>query len=356
MELVPGIDLGVLLEREGPLDPRRTVELAAQVASALDAAHAFGLVHRDVKPSNVLVAPGDRVKVADFGIAKRLGEPSALTATGFLGSVDYAAPEQVAQGDVDARTDVYALGCLVFHCLTGRPPFARATQLDTLNAQMTAPPPRVSSAARGGLPGAVDAVLARALAKVPGRRQRSCGELVAQLAAALEPAPRREPRRLALAGAGAVAVALVLGGAALAILPSEAPERPAPPPASTSAPPPRPAGQRAEVAWSERSGRAWQAFAGAWSEGWDSGCERVFDDAGAELLEVQGSGVRMTLQECREARPASPAGGVPEAPPGDPREAGLASGARAGCEHVFTLAPQVETADGLDVVDDSMCN
>jgi Protein kinase domain len=188
MRFVPS-DLRALLADEGPLDPGRAVAILGQVASALDAAHAEGLIHRDVKPANVLLDSGDdRPEVAylaDFGLTKHVGSRTGLTASGaFLGTIDYIAPEQIQDDPVDGRSDVYSLACVAFQCLTGGPPFPRATEAAVLWAHMQEPPPR-ASATRPELPSAADAVLAGGLAKAPEDRFQSCGELAAALAASL---------------------------------------------------------------------------------------------------------------------------------------------------------------------------
>ncbi len=183
--LVEGIDLKELLVLEGPLAPERAVSIAGQVAAALDAAHARGLVHRDVKPGNVLVArdagPGrtDHCYLTDFGLTKRIASGTGLTATGhFVGTLDYMAPEQMGGGTLDGRADQYALACLFFECLSGHVPFARESDVAAMWAHVNESPPALS-AARPGLPPALDAVLARALAKEPGGRYESCGAFVA---------------------------------------------------------------------------------------------------------------------------------------------------------------------------------
>ena len=172
MRHVDGDDLRSLVRREGPLTPARAAALIAQVAAALDAAHAAGLVHRDVKPANVLLGPGDHVYLTDFGLTKCLQDGSAATHTGgWIGTLDYVAPEQIRGERVDARTDVYALGCLLHYLLTGRPPFEGEGHERKLWAHLTEPPPPIA-----GLP-AFDGVLARAMAKRPGDRFRSAGDL-----------------------------------------------------------------------------------------------------------------------------------------------------------------------------------
>jgi serine/threonine protein kinase len=175
MRWVDGTDLGHELERSaGGLGVERAVTLTAQVAGALDAAHARGLVHRDVKPANVLLADEGTVEHAylgDFGLAKR-DDTGGLTETGrWLGTPDYAAPEQIAGGEVGPAADTYALGCVLFAILTGRPPFERESAVAVVYAQIHDPPPRT------GVSAALDAVVARALAKDPARRFASAGEL-----------------------------------------------------------------------------------------------------------------------------------------------------------------------------------
>src|SRR4051794_37667702 len=179
MRLVPGEDLSSLLARRGALEPAEALAMLDQVASALDAAHASGLVHRDVKPGNVLV-DGQHCFLTDFGLTKRSqADMTAMTATGvFLGTPDYAAPEQISASHVDGRADVYALGGVLYECLTGSRPFPRNAQVAVLYAQLHEPPPRPSEV-RAGLPGAVDDVIGCALAKAPSQRYASCGELVA---------------------------------------------------------------------------------------------------------------------------------------------------------------------------------
>jgi hypothetical protein len=161
----------------------------AQVASALDAAHARGLVHRDVKPGNILLAAGPpgsdgHCYLCDFGLIKEVDVQqarSALTATGqFVGTIPYVAPEQIEGGALDGRADVYSLGCVLFHCLTGSPPFERINDIEVVFAHLREPPPPVSSRAPG-LPPALDAVVARAMAKSRNDRWPTCTALVTAL-------------------------------------------------------------------------------------------------------------------------------------------------------------------------------
>jgi non-specific serine/threonine protein kinase len=189
MRLVPGHDVRTLLHQQGPLPPGRAAAIISQVASALDAAHAAGLVHRDVKPANMLIdmrsGRADHVYLADFGISKRAISSVALTGTGqVLGTLDYIAPEQIEGRAVDGRTDQYALACAAFELLAGEPPFRRDQGMAIIWAHLSAPPPPVASL-RPGLPGAVDTVFATALAKAPEDRFASCQEFAQALAAAL---------------------------------------------------------------------------------------------------------------------------------------------------------------------------
>jgi CheY-like chemotaxis protein len=189
MRYIDGTDLKALLARERWLDPPRAVAIVAQIAAALDEAHRHDLVHRDVKPANVLLAHragGERAFLTDFGISKQRTEPgTALTGTGIaVGSVDYMAPEQAEVAPVDARTDVYALGCVLFEALTGSVPFIRGNDLERMWAHVHEPPPAPSSI-DPRLPRALDEVLARALAKAPGERQASAGQLAREAQAAL---------------------------------------------------------------------------------------------------------------------------------------------------------------------------
>jgi streptogramin lyase len=198
MRLVDGLDLGRLVARDGPLSGDRAARVLSQVAAALDAAHARGLVHRDVKPANVLVAGGDHVYLTDFGLVKNVDSASGVTQTGqVVGTVNYSAPEQIAAGSVDARTDVYALGCLAFFVLTGRVPFERETPVATMYAHTSDPPPTA------GFSASVDAVLGRALAKSPEDRFVSAGDFARALTAALEGGSAGVPERSVAVGPAA---------------------------------------------------------------------------------------------------------------------------------------------------------
>ena len=192
MRLVEGTDLATLLERDGPLPPQAAAWIIAQVASALDAAHADGLVHRDVKPSNVLITGhGQSLPFAyliDFGIARVTTNASIATGSGTIGTVAYMAPERISGSPGDRHADVYSLACVLHECLTGRPPFS-GEMVAVMWAQLHAAPP-VPTEVRPGLPAAVDEVIARGMAKDPARRYDSAGELAAAImTATADPGP-----------------------------------------------------------------------------------------------------------------------------------------------------------------------
>src|SRR3954451_10887547 len=191
MRWVRGTDLHALLKREKRLAPDVAATIVAQVAAGLDAAHAAGLVHRDVKPANVLLS-GEHAYLSDFGLSRLETSESRLTDSGqWIGSVDYCSPEQLRGMRTDARADVYALGCVLHAALTGRPPYPRTTVTATLLAHLNDPVPRVSES---GSPQGFDRVLARTLAKDPADRYPSAGDLgrAAQAAARGEPVTESE--------------------------------------------------------------------------------------------------------------------------------------------------------------------
>ena len=195
MRYVPGSDLKALIAREGVLAPARILRLFVQIGDALDAAHVMGLVHRDVKPGNILVtsmdehsghAHLDHVYLTDFGLTKRTSSLSgSLTGTGhFLGTVDYVSPEQIQGAPVGPSTDMYSLGCVLYECLIGQLPFHRDDDAAVLWAHLVTPPPPIG-VARPDLPPEVNDVVARAMAKKPEDRYDSCHELIRDLEYAL---------------------------------------------------------------------------------------------------------------------------------------------------------------------------
>jgi Protein kinase domain len=172
MRFVQGVDLGGLLRRDGRLPPQRAAHLISQVADALDAAHARGLVHRDVKPGNILVAAGDHVYLTDFGLTKKSSDSRGMTRTGmFVGTVDYIAPEQVEGRRVDARADIYALGCVTYEVLSGTVPFPRDSDIAKIFAHVNDPPPPLRD-----VPAPLAAAVVRAMAKRPEDRFQSAGD------------------------------------------------------------------------------------------------------------------------------------------------------------------------------------
>ena len=210
MACVEGHDLKALLAEEGRLPLRRALRIVGQIGSALDAAHARALVHRDVKPANILVGREDRAYLSDFGIVKELSSNGTTRTGTFVGTIEYCAPEQIEGRDVDARTDVYALACVLYECLAGTPPFHRPSGVAVLNAHLHAPPPKLTKA-MPELPAALESVVSKALSKSPLDRYATCGDfLAAARAAATE--RRVDRRRLAMS------VTLLLAAAALGAL------------------------------------------------------------------------------------------------------------------------------------------
>jgi len=204
MRYVRGTDLHALIKREGPLAPERAAAIVAQVASALDAAHAAGLVHRDVKPANVLLGGSGRHEhayLSDFGLTRLLASETQLTETGqWMGTIDFSAPEQLSALRLDARADVYSLGCVLHAALLGTPPFPRGTFPATLLAHIQDPVPRPSE---HGAPSGFDRVMARALAKEPEDRYPSAGDLGRAAMAAARGEPVTESERSVAVGPAA---------------------------------------------------------------------------------------------------------------------------------------------------------
>jgi hypothetical protein len=200
MRYVAGTDLQEELRREHRLDPDRAADIVAQVAAALDAAHAAGLVHRDVKPANVLLT-AEHAYLSDFGLTRLVGSDSELTEAGqWIGTVDYCSPEQLRGERTDARSDVYALGCVLFTALTGATPFGRGSVPATMMAQLHDEPPRASAY---GAPREFDSVLRRSLAKDPEERYPSAGDLGRAALAALRGEPVTESERSVARGPAA---------------------------------------------------------------------------------------------------------------------------------------------------------
>ncbi len=202
MQYVEGPDLRVLLEREGPLDLGRALTILGQIGDALDSAHATGLVHRDVKPGNIIVAEGPHAYITGFGLAKNPTEDSvALTVQGqLIGTMPYTAPEEIlAAGSRDHRVDIYSLACVLYEAVVGVPPFVREREIDLLYAHIGDPRPS-ATAARPELPEAIDDVIAKGMAIEPEERYATCTELIAAArahvptqAAAVTPPPPPEP-------------------------------------------------------------------------------------------------------------------------------------------------------------------
>jgi YVTN family beta-propeller protein len=191
MQYIEGTDLAQFLRQRGPLEPQAAVTMLGQVAAALDAAHECGLIHRDVKPANVMVASG-HCYLTDFGLTKRAAASEvsgALTGTGvFLGTVAYIAPEQIAGKAIDGRADVYALTCVLHECLTGECPFTKDSDVAVIYAHLNDPPPRPTEL-RPELPLAIDRVVGIGMAKAPENRYSTCAQLIDAASVALGVSP-----------------------------------------------------------------------------------------------------------------------------------------------------------------------
>ncbi|SON62725.1 Serine/threonine-protein kinase PknE [Mycobacterium simulans] len=183
MRLIDGKDLAAMLKRYGPLPPPRAVAVVRQIGSALDAAHAAGVTHRDVKPENILVSADDFAYLVDFGIASATSDEKLTQLGSTVGTLYYMAPERFGESEVTYRADIYALACVLFECLTGSPPY-RGDQLSVMGAHLSQAIPR-PSAVRPGIPIAFDGVIARGMAKDPADRYATCGDLSAAAYAAL---------------------------------------------------------------------------------------------------------------------------------------------------------------------------
>ena len=245
MRFIEGVDLRALLEHEGTLSPERAALICAQVADALEAAHERGLVHRDVKPGNVLLDARDRAYLSDFGLIRATRIDTEITKTGqFMGTVDYVAPEQIRGDEVDGRADVYSLGCVLYECLTGSPPFRRDSEVATMYAHLEQDGPAPKSE-RADLPRSLDDVVTKATAKRPAARFATAGEMAGALrGSALRegPSDQRGRRRIGIAALGLVVIASVVG---FVVLRDEDP--PPAPPTQTTGPAPIPLNSLVQV-------------------------------------------------------------------------------------------------------------
>jgi streptogramin lyase/predicted Ser/Thr protein kinase len=215
MRYIEGTDLRSLLGREGALSPERAARICAEIADALEAAHDRGLIHRDVKPGNILLDSRDRAYLTDFGLIRRTQLHTDITKTGqFMGTVDYCAPEQIKGGEIDGRADVYSLGCVLYECLTGAPPFRRDTEVATIYAHLEEDVPKASSK-RPGISPLLSSRVTKAMAKRPEDRFASAGEMAEALRGGSGPPPGPR-RRFTLIGLGAVLALLAIGIAILA--------------------------------------------------------------------------------------------------------------------------------------------
>jgi serine/threonine-protein kinase len=259
MRYVDGTDLHGELKRHGRLECGRAARVVAQVAAGLDAAHAAGLVHRDVKPANVLLS-GDHAYLGDFGLSRLSSSDSRFTESGaWVGTVDYMSPEHLRGEACDARSDVYALGCVLYAALTGDAPFRRDTVPATMSAHLHEEPPSVSL--RAPVPRAFDAVVARALAKAPEDRYPSAGDLGRAALAAAAGEHVTEEERTVATGAAAPADAPT-AAMATSVLPRTA-RGPSAPPVDAWEPPAHAPALKRHVAWPRRAGLALLAGAAA---------------------------------------------------------------------------------------------
>jgi serine/threonine-protein kinase len=228
MRLIPGTDLRTVLDGSGPLGAERAVFITTQIASALDAAHAAQIVHRDVKPANILLAPDDFACLVDFGLANANTDAKLTSAGATMGTFAYMAPERFGGQEIDYRVDIYALACVLHECLTGAQPYQASDNVGLIAAHLATPAPQPSR--HDGVPTGFDAVIARGMAKEPDERYQSAGELAAAARRAMSgadvaaatvtpavsherpaaaPTPRRGRRIAAIAAAAAVVVVAV---------------------------------------------------------------------------------------------------------------------------------------------------
>ncbi|WP_415624185.1 serine/threonine-protein kinase, partial [Mycobacterium intermedium] len=249
MRLVEGTDLDSLLKRYGPLTPPRAVAIMSQIASALDAAHAAGVMHRDVKPPNILVTRDDFAYLVDFGIASATTDEKLTQLGTAVGTWKYMAPERFSNDEVTYRADIYSLACVLHECLTGSPPYRSDSAGTLVTAHLMDPIPR-PSASRAGIPKAFDAVVARGMAKKPEDRYASCGDLALAAHEALSTPDRdhaedilRRSQETTLPGSGPIA------RQTLPAAPVTPPPRPTP-----STPPPASRPQHSPAAYGPSSG------------------------------------------------------------------------------------------------------
>ena len=215
MRFIEGTDLGSLLAREGALPADRACRICAEIADALDAAHDRGLIHRDVKPGNILLDARDRAYLTDFGLIRRTQLHTDITKTDqFMGTIDYCAPEQIKGGEIDGRADVYSLGCVLFECLTGSPPFRKDTEVATIYAHLEEDVPKASSR-RPGITPLLSSVVTKAMAKRPEDRFATAREMAEALRG--HTSAKAPPRRRWFAW---VAVAAIVAAAVIVVLTS----------------------------------------------------------------------------------------------------------------------------------------
>jgi hypothetical protein len=287
MEHVDAKTVADLLSGDGRIMPDRAVELAKAVCDALAVAHAHGVIHRDVKPANVLLdetAADDHAYITDFGVARNIATESGLTQTGrFVGTLDYVAPEQISGGAVDARTDVYALGCLLYKLLTGEVPYPREGEAARLYAHLNDPPPAPSLRATA-VPMALDDVVIRSLSKRPEDRYPSAGDLGRAAVAALSGAAPELPERTVATGAAATGTAETI-----APQPSDA--------ATRRLPPERGRGRRPLVALAGLAAVVAAAAAVLLTAGGDDGSPSAGDGGATTVARSEGEGEAVGRQQ-----------------------------------------------------------
>ncbi|HEY3994862.1 MAG TPA: serine/threonine protein kinase PknE [Mycobacterium sp.] len=235
MRLIDGKDLAGILKSYGPLSPPRAVAIVGQVGSALDAAHAAGVLHRDVKPENILVSGNDFAYLVDFGIASATSDEKLTQFGTTVGTVKYMAPERFGDSEITHRADIYALACVLYECLTGSPPYT-GDQFSVMGAHLHQPIPR-PSAARPSVPAGFDGVIARGMAKNPADRYATCGDLSAAAYAALA-APDQDRATDILQRSRVARVPAAFAGQPPAGFPPASPAPPTQPPPVGGWPPP----------------------------------------------------------------------------------------------------------------------